>query len=136
MAGDGQQTIGGTICSSNGVKVRKLADGSLFGACGTSQDAARLVEWIDAGRLGDPPQLVKGFGALWLHTDGAFLAADDSGRFVPLEAPFAIGSGSDHAVTAMDAGMSPGQAVALAALRDPHTGGTIITRTLAGRQTA
>jgi len=44
---------------------------------------------------------------------------------VDLSKYYAIGSGTDHAITAMDLGMSAYQAVRMAAKRDTHTGGKI-----------
>lgn len=41
--------------------------------------------------------------------------------------PMSIGSGSAHAVTAMDCGLSPAEAVRMAMKRDSCTGGTVRT---------
>jgi 20S proteasome alpha/beta subunit len=48
-----------------------------------------------------------------------------------LERPYVIGSGSDHAMTAMDMGANAYKAVEMAAKRDTSTGGTIRTVLLA-----
>lgn len=46
---------------------------------------------------------------------------------LPLDKPYAMGSGSDHAWTAMDMGADAEHAVKAATRRDVHTGGTIRT---------
>lgn len=48
-----------------------------------------------------------------------------------MDQPYAIGSGSDHALTAMDMGATAYQAVELASKRDTSTGGTIRTLVIA-----
>lgn len=44
---------------------------------------------------------------------------------IPPSATYAIGSGADHAITAMDMGANAFLAVQMAAKRDTGTGGTI-----------
>jgi 20S proteasome alpha/beta subunit len=55
--------------------------------------------------------------------------ADDRMYKVPqsLKSPFAVGSGGDRALTAMDCGLSAKEAVKKAAYRDAGTGGRIRT---------
>lgn len=48
----------------------------------------------------------------------------------PCEEARAIGSGGDHAITAIDCGCTPAQAIRLAAKRDTSTGGRIRTQKL------
>lgn len=72
------------------------------------------------------PELPDGFTALILNTDGTVDMMNH--RFVPVRVhtPQAIGSGGDYAIGAMRAGVSPEQAVQIAAECDMWTGGKTV----------
>jgi len=63
-----------------------------------------------------------------------YVTIDEDGTIqkepVELSKIMSIGSGSDHALTAMDCGLSAKEAVKMAALRDTSTGGRIRTFSL------
>ena len=125
MAGDGKSQTRGTVCSLNSVKVHRMRDGGLFAACGSSGWGDKLQAWYEDGQSGSPPTGEDGDGFILLRLDGSIWQGGQDGLAVQIEAPFAIGSGMDLAIGAMDQGASPEQAVAIAAQRDPGTGGTI-----------
>lgn len=130
MAGDGLCCVNGTICSFSTVKVFRLKDGSLYGACGGGAEGELHMKWIEGGCEGACPKLDSGFGFLLLRSDGRLFEGDEVGHPYQIEAPFAIGSGMDIALGAMLAGLTPDQAVEAAAKRNPHTGGKITVLTL------
>lgn len=103
------------------------------------------VQFLLSGSTADFPKLIEAYfgaehtdvdaqaiaveaGTLWLvaHNDGtgAWKTA-----LLP-EAPYALGSGSSHALTAMDMGASAYEAVEMAMKRDSCTGGKIRTLTI------
>ena len=101
-------------------------DGVQFFVCGTVADHEKACkayfneEYVEC----DAQYLVHDKGKLFV-----VCFADDRMYKVPqsLESPFAIGSGSDHALTAIDCGLSAKEAVKKAAYRDAGTGGRIRT---------
>lgn len=130
MAGDGNSYCNGTLAARSSVKVHRLKDGSLFGACGSSGWGDKLQEWCDSWAqggipAGDPPKGDDGDGFMILRPDGTLLQGGSDGLAVPIDAPFAIGSGMDYAIGAMDAGASPEEALIIASERDKSTGGKI-----------
>ncbi len=122
MAGDGREIECNTITGNAVSKVRRLDDGRIVGIAGNVTDGNAFVRWLSEG--GQKPKLPN-FKALVLSPDGSLTWYDAKLEGLNSEAPAAIGSGMDHALTAMDAGCSPERAVELAALRDPGTGGKI-----------
>lgn len=130
MAGDGLSIMDGTIVATNSVKVEKLTDGSLFGACGSAADALHLVEFLNGGCIGDWPHRTDNFGAIVVRPDGSVFTCSENDGLIKVCAPIAMGSGADYAVGAMDAGASPAEAVSIAIGRDPRSGGSISVVTI------
>ena len=62
--------------------------------------------------------LVEGDGGLWFYEKGVWMRVDGY---------YAIGSGSDYAIAAMDTGLSAKEAVRIAINRDCFSGGRIQT---------
>ena len=128
MAADGRCVTGSeTIVEDACRKIVRLKDGRILGLAGKRSDLFLLEAWFN-----DPASPKPKFegDALLLAPDGVFFV--DS-ALIPIasQTPIALGSGKDHALTAMDIGASPGVAVHLASLRDPFTGGTITVEHLA-----
>jgi ATP-dependent protease HslVU (ClpYQ) peptidase subunit len=67
-----------------------------------------------------------------IATDGRSMAADGQS----IDPPFAIGSGMDFALGAMDAGKSPAEAVEIACRRDPHSGGEVTSLSIGNENAA
>lgn len=104
-------------------------DGKLIGIAGTMTHALKFVEWVTHGT---PMNFVYdkeacSFDALVM--DGGFLIHYDN-ELAPIvvdEPYYAIGSGAEYALGAMDAGASPQRAVELAILRDECSGPPVVT---------
>lgn len=125
MAGDGQTSTNGTISSTRTVKVSRMGGGGLYASCGSSGWGDKLLSWFDGGQVGDPPKGDDNDGFMFLKPDGSLWQGGCDGLAVELDLPFAMGSGMDFAIGAMEAGKSPEEAVEIAAKRDPNTGGQI-----------
>lgn len=128
MAGDGLVTSEGVVFGSKFIKVEKLPDGRIAGACGSAYFIGPFLSWLTNG--GDFPELDDSFEALVLSLDGTCRSYDHKGRSIEEELPVASGSGRQLAIGAMLAGAGPAKAVEIAAARDLGTGGKIIEITL------
>lgn len=126
LAADRQYGNDGVVEGETTKIFRRESDGALIGCCGTSSICKRFQRWFLDGEQGEAPSL-KGDD---LHSAGGFIIRPD-GRIelhdyfgcVPVSgAFFAIGSGKDFALGAMEAGASAAEAVEIAARRDAHTG--------------
>ena len=109
--------------------VEKLRSGKLsaYGACG---DWDKILKFYNAlenkGELDtdcDIEVLELRHDGLWVY-EGTIIPARIKNRF------YSIGSGAGYAIAAMHLGKSPKEAVAIAALFDPGTGGPIDILTL------
>lgn len=125
IACDGRACSGDTILSDEAEKCLVRQDGVRFwfSGCNYLQDEL-LREW-PSGKLSS-----NRFAAFAYSEEGLFfVSASEDGEIEscrhPLDTPFSIGSGSDHALTAMDMGASAEEAVEMAAKRDINTGGKI-----------
>lgn len=124
MAGDGRGCIADRISAASIVKIRRLGDGSLLGTCGSQADLALAAEWLSRSD-GKKPKLQSDFDGLRLMPDGSLIHFVDDLEPCVIDAPFAIGSGADFAIGAMDEGADAETAVKRAMSRDPFTGGKI-----------
>lgn len=123
IAADGLVVSGNDVVVAFGrTKLVRLADGSILGFAGTAVEQEVFAAWLNDG--GKRPKL-GAFEALRLMNDGSLLRYAQVLDPLPAEFPAAVGSGSDLALGAMLAGVSPQQAVEIAASRDIATGGTI-----------
>lgn len=129
MAADGLVTRGNMIVAERARKVRRLPDGRIVGFAGEVPAAEAFVEWLREG--GKFPAL-RGFTGMVLEPSGCIFLYEGNGIPIPTDGVQAIGSGAPHALTAMDCGKSPAEAVRLAAKRDSATGGRILTLRLGG----
>lgn len=129
IACDGRITSGDTIFADARDK-RQVRGGIWFFLCGEDHAAAAVVNtWPDVEVPCDRwNALVYDGEALWYcgSTDGEVWKCKQ-----PANEPMAMGSGSDHALTAMDLGCTAKQAVKMAAKRDAGTGGKIRTYRIA-----
>jgi ATP-dependent protease HslVU (ClpYQ) peptidase subunit len=132
MAGDGlSKDRGGLICNDKVQKVRRLKDRRIMGVAGNPFDIDALEEWLNNG--GDFPTLQNDeeFDLLVLELDGRVFSYAKHGRRSEELVPIAIGSGTDLAVGAMEAGASPEEAVSIACRRHTECGGEITVGALA-----
>lgn len=123
MAADGRTLNGWTIVSETTRKVERLPDGRIVGCTGNTSDAKAFREWIKG--VIDKPKLEAGFAALLLNPTGKIEWFDHTLISVEFDAPQAIGCGANHALTAIDMGASPDQAVAITSKRCAGVGGMI-----------
>lgn len=145
LASDGQVSWGDRIDNYNLKKVRKI-NGCLVGGAGRLASVLQFFdwfqEWSDAQQVqGDAPH-VKVFVPEGINDEdfiGLVIFADEIAFMyeggkksyqLELNGYFAIGSGSDYALAAMDSGASAEEAVAVAIKRDVYTGGEIFTEEL------
>lgn len=129
IAAEGQaQTSWGSISSRSYKKVR-VANDCVFALTGAAGVFDALIAWHKAGC--DPstlPECTKkdGWCLLEIRQDGsAHMYTQEVPYADPIEFPFALGTGCDFAVGAMDAGKSPREAVEIAIRRDANSGGNI-----------
>lgn len=113
----------GTIVSDSGQKM--IVHGKRrFWCAGTVGDFQEFCELYPKRKS----KRVLACSAFVLEADGSVQLASTEGTEVwrtPVHDSRAIGSGADHAITAIDCGLSPAKAVRMAAKRDKSTGGKI-----------
>lgn len=129
IAYDGRATAGGTIVYDDYEKMRERDGVFFFGAGGISEINDLIKAYHGEEIVGDcgASIIVCKAGELSLigYEDGKVWESP-----VHPSKPYAIGSGRDHAFTALDMGASAYQAVEMAAKRDTGTGGKIRTFTI------
>lgn len=121
MAGDSRAYSGNRAPIGNKVKVERLRDGTLLGVSSTVPGGAETVRrWWDDRDL----DLPSAFSLLAVKPNGdVYYASDTPHLSGPLRAPFfAIGSGNELALGAMEMGAAAVEAVRAAAKHDPWTG--------------
>lgn len=127
MAGDGFVVDRGTIIHTSYPKVVRLKDGRIMGFAGNLDHMPGVLDWLEDDTLPKPRPDAddRSLSVLLLHPDGTMQLAYHQLVFTDILPPAAIGSGMDFALTAMDLGCSPAEAVRAAAARDVNTGGEI-----------
>lgn len=134
IACDARITNGTTITYDDYDKVIER-DGVSFVLCGYLCDYAKLIgAWF-----GETFTVAVEASALVYDGNSLCYAAYDVNEGlcktpILMERPYAIGSGSSHALTAMDMGATAYQAVEMAMKRDSCTGGKIRTLTIKAEQ--
>lgn len=120
-----RKVVVGTI---NDCETRKIAagpDGAIAGGSGNLFSVAAFLRWVEAGRQGARPSLSERDLCLVINSDGALDLHDEKG-WARVEARFyAMGSGAEFALSAMNAGASAEDAVRAAARFDAYTGSKI-----------
>lgn len=131
MASDGRTTGGGMIVTDATRKLVLSRCGTkLGGASGRAIDGEEFLRWVEKGAKGSAPE-----GDYWglLITPRyvrLFVSGHPTGRTLPWEGPFAIGSGAAAALGALHMGASPREAVVVAAKVDSSSGGEIMELSL------
>lgn len=123
IAVDGFAVAGDTITDSD-LDKSFVDEGVYFVVCGVFHDAAHIIDAYH-GREHDKEADIS---ALIDDNGKVYVAGFDEGKFWKLDITgrnYAAGSGSDHALTALDMGCTARKAVAMAAKRDVNTGGKI-----------
>lgn len=124
IACDGRITSDDTILTDSRDKRAVNEDGVQFFVCGKDDATETVVStWPNVKTPHDS------WNAFVVDGDDFWLCGSKDGELWKCrqlsDEPMAIGSGSDHAFTAMDMGCSAQDAVHLAAKRDTGTGGQI-----------
>lgn len=108
--------------------------GFIIGGAGNLADVQAMMRWFtDGGDVTKPPTWVNHAGEkpdaelLVLLPDGSFYTVDDHMARQDPTGFWAIGSGAKAALAAMHMGADARDAVQIAMLVDPHTGGAIET---------
>lgn len=134
IAYDEQGQRGDIICNMP-VDKKVERDGFLFFFSGST---GMIDTFVECYLTGAKPERMDETCAFVVHPDGkVFVAAfNEDGDLhsddLPRNETYAIGSGMYFAIAAMDAGLSPVEAVKLSASRDPYTGGEIHTYVVGG----
>lgn len=142
MSGDGRVTLGDTIISDETVKVFKV-NNCLIGFAGRYASGLNFVKWFEEWDTANQaqeelpfvtvkiPELLpdEDFQAVVAYPDGVVMSYEGGNMFYAVTPPIALGSGTDFAYGAMDAGMSAEETVKIACKRDVSSGGTITTLT-------
>lgn len=145
LVSDGQVSFGERIDQMNLKKVRKI-NGCLVGGAGRLTSVLQFFSWFEGW---SDAQLVQGeaphvqvfipeglededFTGLVVFTDGVVFMYEGGKRSYELvnSEYYAIGSGADFALSAMDAGATAEEAVKVAIKRDVFSGGEIFVEEL------
>lgn len=127
IACDSQITSGNTITYDDYQKCHEVK-GVRFFMCGKTCDYMALQNAYFGSAVTnevDASAIVADGEGIWCV--GASVEDGFWKSPIMLNSTYAIGSGDDHAITAMDMGATAYQAVQMAAKRDTGTGGTIRT---------
>jgi len=126
LAGDRQATAG-ELSSYRFRKVHKRKDGALIGGCGVNSLLHRYTTWFLNGEQGFKPHMGSNpdddIDVLIVRPDGTVEFHDRFGGYKIEGKFFAIGSGAEYALGAMQFGASARQAISCAAKHDRNTGG-------------
>ena len=129
IAYDGRVTAGRTIVYDDFDKLRER-DGVQFLGTGATSEINELI----GSYFGEPIVGECGAEAIVIQAGVLTLIGFYEGKLAktPMlhDRPYAIGSGMDHALTALDMGASAYEAIEMAIKRDVSTGGTIRTLTI------
>ncbi len=109
---------------SDGSRSQKILRGNrcLVGYSGDAYAGVLMATWVLDGMRGPSPLGKKtSVSVLLLRTDRMF-QMDGRGILLPLDSEFfAIGSGADYAIGALEMGATPEEAIEVAARHDPNT---------------
>lgn len=129
IAYDSRVSAGRTIIYDD-VDKKRERDGVLFFGTGATGEISELI----GAYFGEEIAGECGASAFVVHGDDLMIIGYSEGKVwkspVRADKPYAIGSGEDHAFTALDMGASAAEAVEMAAKRDTGTGGKIRTLTI------
>lgn len=139
MVADGRCTLNGTILTDKSQKIVKLSDGSLLALAGEDSYFAQLIDYLEDETEELPEPIGEDeFTALLVETNGTIMLYEGKGgSFQPVGVDLiAIGSGSEFAYGALDAGATLTEAVQIAMGRDPNSGGAIHSEKLGNEEEA
>jgi len=128
LASDSRSCIGGMIYEEDAQKIfTERGPFAVLGIAGDYQAAMDVMDMIGEFTniehiRGIPPEEIGNVSILAVTKDGRLWSyAGSASCELRGDRPFAVGSGSDFAIAAMDLGKSAKEAVEYAATRDPNT---------------
>ncbi len=123
IAYDSRLTRGGTICTDSFEKLR-IKNDEKFILCGVESDCQSFMDHYPEFK---PEYTYKCRGVIIRDRKVYSFCFNCDGEYDEFELTFneALGSGQDHAITAMDCGKSAIESVELAKKRDSSTGGKV-----------
>lgn len=140
LSGDGRCTIGDTILSDDVVKVYNI-NNRLIGFAGRYASGLKFLEWFEGFDNANEvqqqvpfvsvniPELMEDedFTGIVAYPEGYVMLFEGGKAFYEVKAPYAIGSGSDIALGALDQGATAEEAVRVACKRNVLSGGLVTT---------
>jgi ATP-dependent protease HslVU (ClpYQ) peptidase subunit len=127
IAADGLSAFGREIFRTDKQKLI-VKYGRIYAMAGEVAARAAIIEWHNNGA--DPatvPLPGMDWNLLVVDLDGIRLYGNNTPYPTEIKPPFALGSGDAYAIGAMEAGATPREAVEIAAKRNTHTGGQIVS---------
>lgn len=137
MAADTQASVGGRRVQHPVNKIFQV-HGYTIGVAGRYSEALAFIEYLEEALersriqqltyISIPEAAMEefdNFHAIMLTPDGQLFEFEDSRFSVPVEAPHAIGSGSDYALAALECGCNAEEAVRVAIKFDVYSGGDV-----------
>lgn len=124
IAADGRATCNGIVSNDQTIKVFRLPDDR---ACGSAGSATKGWDIIQAMQRGDNVENMDFDEVYLLVIDGSDTVEvyEQSCKPIRLPVPYAVGSGREIALGALDAGKTPVEAVKIACKRDIYSGGKV-----------
>lgn len=135
LVSDSRETVAKRIDRDNAQKLFRLANGAVLGCAGSSLAARVLVDKLNNSvkdhkrkKAVLPTFRIKNCLAILLaHGNKVYYFENGMWEDISDIPHYSIGSGSDYALAAMDAGASALEAVKIAAKRDIYSGGRIVS---------
>lgn len=124
LATDSLGAIDGVVATLSEPKLTETSQGIVAMAYDDADDGKRFAEWFNRKKRGDLPKLSKGFSALCFH-GGKCEYWVRTGCQGYVDPPFAIGTGAQLAIGAMEHGATAIEAVEVACRRDINSGGKV-----------
>lgn len=128
MAADSVGWIGGaSVKTPVAAKIKRMPDGGLFAAAGSTTEIARFAEWmLSSGPRPADFDKEEQFTGLWARSGGSLWLCNYTLYFYELFDPFfAIGACCTFMMGALHAGASAEEAVRLAVLHTDGAGGSV-----------
>lgn len=124
-AADSRGTAGDWVQPGGMEKLFWLPDGGMAAVAGDYVEGMKVIRWIKGDEQGEHPSIGDHSRVVRVLPSGVIRMYEAAGHF-DLDVPFgAWGSGMPPALAALHMGASPMEAVRIAALIDPYTGGDI-----------
>lgn len=128
LASDSRVTNGTDIMPGGMVKIMRLEDGTLVGACGSAVGIHALFEWAQGTRKTKPPRVCKHAYMIMVSPDGSSITQMEGRHPYTLKDTggyYADGSGAAFALGAMHHGATAVEAVSAAIEHNAGCGGEV-----------